>query len=53
MLRLDGDSHTVVVLEKRNGAVVVAEANYNGKVHWGRTVAKSEVNSCSNLISRY
>ena len=52
-LRLDGDSHTVVVIEKKNGKVVVAEANYGGKVHWGRAVPKSEVNACSYLVSRY
>ncbi len=42
-LRVDNDTHTVVVLEKRADSVVVAEANYNSSVHWGRVITRTEL----------
>ena len=42
-LRVDHDTHTVVVLEKRADSVVVAEANYNSSVHWGRVITRVEL----------
>lgn len=39
----DYDGHSVVVLEKiSDHEVIVAEANYGGKVHWGRDIDLSE-----------
>lgn len=54
ILQVNNDSHTVIVLEVSDAGVVVAEGNYNGKVHWGRAIAKEEVmNSTSHYITRY
>lgn len=43
MLRVDNDTHTVVVLEKKADSVVVAEGNYNNSIHWGREITRSEL----------
>lgn len=52
MLRVDNDTHSVVVLEKKSNSVIVAEGNYtitingvsNGPmIHWGREISRSEL----------
>ena len=59
ILRVNNDTHTVIVLEVRDVGVVVAEGNismgdHQGKVHWGRTISKEEVmGSTSHYITRY
>lgn len=54
ILRVNNDAHTVIVLEVNDAGVVVAEGNYNGKVHWGRAISKETVMSDTNhYITRY
>ena len=59
ILRVNGDAHTVIVLEVDEVGVVVAEGNistgdHKGKVHWGRTISKEEVmRTTSHYITRY
>ena len=59
ILRVNNDTHTVIVLEVCDVGVVVAEGNismgdHQGKVHWGRTISKEEVmGSTSHYITRY
>lgn len=54
ILRVNNDAHTVIVLEVNDAGVVVAEGNYNGKVHWGRAISKEMVMSDTNhYITRY
>lgn len=59
ILRVNNDTHTVIVLEVNDAGVVVAEGNigigdHKGKVHWGRTISKEEVMSnTSHYITRY
>ena len=36
ILRINNDSHSVIVLEKHSDHVVIAEGNYNNSIHWGR-----------------
>ncbi len=43
ILRVNYDTHTVVVLEVRDGGVVVAEGNYNASIHWGRVISFGEL----------
>lgn len=43
ILRVDNDTHSVIVLEVKEASVVVAEGNYNGSVHWGREIPKSKI----------
>ena len=59
ILRVNGDAHTVIVLEVNDAGVVVAEGNistgdHKGRVHWGRAISKEEVMSnTSHYITRY
>lgn len=43
ILRLNGDSHSVIVLSVGSGGVTVAEGNFNDSVHWGRYISFSEM----------
>ena len=53
ILRVNGGSHTVIVTGKTDAAVVLAEGNYNGKIHWGRTLTKTDVEAAYQYITRY
>lgn len=53
ILRVNNNSHSVIVLKKSAGGVIVAEANYNKSVHWGRALSKSEVSNANHWITRY
>ena len=53
ILRINGDTHSVIVLEVNSDSVVIAEGNYNSSVHWGRTLSKQVVESADYLITRY
>lgn len=53
ILRINDDTHSVIVLEVRSDHVVVAEGNYNGSIHWGRILSKSEVEQGDYLMTRY
>lgn len=41
LLRINHDTHTVIVLEKKEDSVVVAEGNYNRSVHWDRELSRT------------
>lgn len=43
ILRVDNDTHSVVVLEKRENSVIVTEGNYNSSIHWGREISRQEL----------
>ena len=53
ILRINGNSHSVIVLKKSAGGVIVAEANYNKSVHWGRSMSAAEVKNADFIITRY
>ena len=54
ILRVDYDSHCVLVLKVVGDTFVVMEGNYNGCIHWGRTISRAEVKrSGSYVITRY
>ena len=53
ILRVNGNSHSVIVLRVGSSGVTVAEANYNKSVHWGRSMSKSEVLNADFLVTRY
>jgi len=47
------NSHFVIVLKKSASGVIIAEANYNKSVHWGRAMSKDEVMKANFIITRY
>lgn len=53
ILRVNNDTHSVIVLEKQTNKVVIAEGNYNSAVKWGRTMTAAEVNAADYLMTRY
>ncbi len=53
ILRVNGDTHSVIILEVHPDHVVIAEGNYNRSIHWGRTLTKSEVEQGDYLLTRY
>ena len=54
ILRVNNDSHSVIVLEKYEDHLVLAEGNYNSSIHWGRIMSKEEtMETLTNLTTRY
>lgn len=54
ILRVDNDSHSVIVLEVRENSVIVAEGNYDSAIHWGREIPKAElIDPQSYIMTRY
>ncbi|MBD5134080.1 MAG: S-layer homology domain-containing protein, partial [Clostridiales bacterium] len=53
ILRLDNDTHSVIVLEVHGDHVVITEGNYNYSVHWGRQLTAAEVLAADYVITRY
>ena len=53
ILRVNGNSHSVIVLQKSAGGVTVAEANYHKSVHWGRAMSADAVEKADFLVTRY
>lgn len=53
IIRMDNDTHMVIVLSTNSDGVIVAEGNYNGKVHWGRFISWAEVSTADWVLTRY
>lgn len=53
ILRINHDTHSVIVLEVQSDRVVVAEGNYNSSIHWGRTLTKAKVEEADYIMTRY
>ena len=54
ILRVNHDTHSVIVLEVKPDSVIVAEGNYNEAIHWGREIAKSAlIDVGSYIMTRY
>ena len=54
ILRVDHDTHSVIVLEVREDSVIVAEGNFNSSIHWGREIPRSNlIDTSSYIMTRY
>ena len=54
IIRMNNNTHSVIVLEVRSDGVVVAEGNYNSSVHWGRKITYAELQANLTYIwTRY
>ncbi|MCQ2492617.1 MAG: InlB B-repeat-containing protein [Lachnospiraceae bacterium] len=53
ILRVNGDTHSVIVTEVKTSSVVLAEGNYNSSVHWGRTMSSTDVNKADYMLTRW
>ena len=46
-------THAVIILEVHEDHVVIAEGNYNGTIHWSRTMSREEVEGAYCYYTRY
>ena len=53
ILRMENDTHSVIVLEKHENSVIIAEGNYNSSIHWGRELSREAVESADYMYTRY
>ena len=54
ILRVNNDTHSVIVLEVRENSVIVAEGNYNSSIHWGREIPKNQlIGQGHHIMTRY
>ncbi len=53
ILRINNDTHSVIVLKVNSDSVTIAEGNYNSSIHWGRTLTASQVNDADYLYTRW
>ncbi len=54
ILRVENDTHSVIVLEVKQDSVIVAEGNYNSSIHWGRELQKADLaDNGSYIMTRY
>ncbi len=53
ILRINGDTHSVIVLEVHSNYVIIAEGNYNSSIHWGRRLSKEQVAAADYIMTRY
>lgn len=54
MNEFKNDAHSVIVLKVVGKKYVVAEGNFNGKVHWGRVITRSEFRKTGSFVlTRY
>ena len=53
ILRINNNSHSVIVLQVFSDHVVVAEGNYNASIHWGRTLTRSQVEAADYVLTRW
>lgn len=51
MLRINNDTHTVIVLEVNSDNVVVAEGNYNSSIHWGRVISRAALEETGDYVT--
>ncbi|MBQ9233606.1 MAG: hypothetical protein IJ167_06180 [Lachnospiraceae bacterium] len=43
ILRVNNDSHSVIVLSVSGDTITVAEGNYNSSIHWGRQISRASL----------
>lgn len=54
IVRTDHDTHEVIIVDKTDEGIVVAEGNFNNAVHWGRVITYEELSqSAVYYYSRY
>lgn len=54
IIRLNGNSHSVMVIEKDEEGVTLVEGNYNDAVHWDRHISYGELKQIGNYyLTRY
>mgnify|MGYP000919010087 CR=1 FL=1 len=54
IIRINNDTHSIVVLDIKNDVYEFTEGNYGKKIHWGRTMTLSEIKQKADyVLTRY
>ena len=54
IVRINNDTHSVIVLEVNSDGIVIAEGNYNSSVHWERALSFTELQEITSYVwTRY
>ena len=53
ILRINNDTHSVIILEVHDDHVIIAEGNFNRSIHWGRKLTASQVAQSDYMLTRY
>ncbi len=54
ILRINNDTHSVVVLEVKHDSVIVAEGNINSAIYWGREISLTDIKATGTyVLTRY
>ena len=54
IVRMENNTHSVIVMKVVGDTLVLAEGNYNSSIHWGRLIKKSELKKTGTYVmSRY
>ena len=54
ILRINNDTHSVIILEITEDSIVIAEGNYNYSIHWGRIISKDKLEQIGDyVLTRY
>ncbi len=53
ILRINNDTHSVIILQKNEDNVVIAEGNYGSSIHWGRVLSRKAVEAADYYVTRY
>ena len=51
ILRINNDTHSVVVLEKKDNSVIVTEGNFNSSIHWGREISRQSLEEGNFVVT--
>ena len=51
-IRVDNDTHTLIVTDINGDEITVAQANYGGKVHWDEKISRSDTGNWVYVITR-
>ena len=53
ILRVNNNTHSVIILEVHDDYIVIAEGNYNSSIHWGRIMSAPQVAAADYIMTRY
>ena len=51
-IRLNNDTHTVMILKIEGDTITIAEGNFGGKIHWGRTISRTDTSTWTEILTR-
>jgi hypothetical protein len=54
IIRINNDTHAVIVLSVDGTGIIIAEGNYNSSIHWGRAFSLEQIKTVGDyILTRY